>query len=80
MKKTGVITETQKTVSRTTLSLASQGQGRRRVIYRQVQSPKASQREREVQQVSTWEHSGRAILGKAIVSPLNASQLTLWPH
>ena len=26
------------------------------------------------------EHSGRAIIGKAAASPLNALQLTLWPH
>ena len=32
----------QKIVLRTTLSSSSQGQGRRRAIYRQMQSPKAS--------------------------------------
>ena len=34
----------------------------------------------KVLQVSTMEHSGRAIPGKATASPLNAPQLTLWPH
>ena len=35
-----------KTSSRTTLSSTSQGRGRRRATYRQMQSPKAFQRKR----------------------------------
>ena len=80
MKKTGVIMAAQKTSPRTTLSSASQGRGKRRATYRQIQSPKASQRKRQVEHVSTLKHGGRAISGKVAASPLNAPQLTLWPH
>ena len=69
-----------KVVSRTSSSSASLGRGRRGVIHQQMQSSKASQKKRQVQQVSRLKHGGRTIPGKAAASPLNAPQLTFWPH
>ena len=66
-----------KAAPRTTSSSASLGRGRRGAIHQQIQSSKASQKKRQVQQVSRLKHGGKTIPGKTAASPLNAPQLIL---